>query len=234
MRTGVSGRRHRHQRGFTLFELLIAMTLSSAVVLIGAMGLSAAIDFQERALARMRDHEAQRAAQRTLRLEWEGRAGGAFVARAGWLEFDSARAIFPLPLAGVQRVRYRCEADAVGRLALTHELLVPPPGATAAPAGTATPGAGASGAGAPPAAAGNAATAARGSGQALQVRHREILLADLQRCELSYLALPEAPGTRDKPRWQQAWDAPSPPRLMRLQLAGRRGELPPHVVVARQ
>lgn len=229
MRRCVSGRRHDGQRGFTLFELLIAMTLSSAVVLVGAMGLSAAVDFQERALARMRDHEAQRAAQRTLRLEWEGRTGGAFVARAGWLEFDSARAIFPLPLAGVQRVRYRCEADAAGRLALTHELLEPPP-ASASPArtDTPTPGAGASGA------AENAATTARGSGQLPQVRHREILLADLQRCELSYLALPETPGTRDKPRWLQAWDAPSPPRLMRLQLAGRRGELPPHVVVARQ
>ncbi len=233
MRRGVSGRRHDGQRGFTLFELLIAMTLSSAVVLIGAMGLSAAIDFQERALGRMRDHEAQRAAQRTLRLEWEGRTSGAFVARAGWLEFDSARAIFPLPLAGVQRVRYRCEADAAGRLALTHELLAPLP-AAAAPAGTPAPGAGASGVGASPAAAGNAATAARGSGPALQVRHREILLADLQRCELSYLALPEAPGTRDKPRWLPAWEAPSPPRLMRLQLAGRRGEMPPYVVVARQ
>lgn len=205
-------------RGFTLLELVIAMTLAALVAVIGAAALSAGTDFYERARKRLKDHEDLRAAQRVIRLEWESRLPRAIDAEASWVEFEPRTRAFTGPVQGGQKVRYRCEPDARGFYTLWHELL---PYAPASP---------------PPQGQAGAATAQQPKRGVAQPILQEILAEELLRCDFSFLPpIQKTPGAQAEARWLQYWDGQTaPPSIMRVRLDAYRGELPPLVFVVRQ
>lgn len=200
--------------GFTLLELIIAMTLSALVAVIGATALSAGTDFYERARKRLKDHEDMRAAQRVLRIEWEARAPRVMDAEADWVEFETRQQVFTNPVPGGQRVRYRCVPEAKG-YTLLHELLP-----YVAPA---------------PAAQGGSAPTPPKRG-VLRPIQQEVLVDGLLRCDFSFLPFGQgAAKNKTEARWVQYWDGQIPPAtVMRVRLAAYRGELPPFVFVVMQ
>ncbi len=112
----------RHaQAGFTLFELIVAMTISSVVALIGAAALSTISDFYARGTLRAAALEDVRATERILRHEWASR--GLHAASDGsFLEFDTLSPASTTKPMQAARVRYTCREAANGRLQLFHEL----------------------------------------------------------------------------------------------------------------
>lgn len=197
-------------RGFTLLELVIAMTLAGLAALIGAAGLSAASDYYGRARQRLDAHEDLRALQRILRREWAGRATTGILARAGEVGFETTQPVFPGASPAGRSVRYRCLKGDDGRLALLHEAVLPPAAAGTGPA--------------------------RGEAKVL---FSEILIGNLATCAFAFLQTPDpatltGAGRRPPPtRWVPAPVAGMPPpRLLRLRLATPYGALPDIVVVA--
>jgi len=117
----------RHQGGFTLLELVVALALSALVSLIGAMALSAGTDFYARNASRLHAHDAMRAIERTLRMEWEFRAANFGLTRDG-IEFDTTTPASVSPSPGVAHVRYKCHKDGDGRYELTGQTTPVPAG----------------------------------------------------------------------------------------------------------
>jgi len=76
--------RARLNGGFTLIEVLVAITLASLVAVIGAAVLRAALDFHSRANRHLKASEDLRAADRLLAHEWSQRRDQRHVALAQW------------------------------------------------------------------------------------------------------------------------------------------------------
>jgi len=201
--------------GFTLVELLVAITLASLVAVLGAVVLRAALDFHARATGHLKEGEDLRAADRLLAREWSARRGEDVVATATELEFQSDR--FSGPYApgqqGAIRVGYFCSEDDAGRMVLQRRLLVRAEAGAEPPGGTRSPQAGA-----PDAKPG-----------AWRVLRTEVLMPRLAACSFGYLRTRESRDARIA-EWRGEVGAGQPaPRLIRLRLATERGELAPLV-----
>lgn len=196
----------KHQAGFTLFELIVAMALSALIALMGAAALSAGADFYQRARLILKEREDLRAAERILRTEWQARQPGVEASSGRDLEFGTDRPVFMAPLPGmVGRVGYRCDSTEAGFFRLVHVAWSQPPN-EAAPGPGATP-----------------------TRPAREILLEEVLLDRLRTCDLSLLQPAEGAGSVDAQpaQWVSTWrrELP-PPKVLRLQAVGPRGDLP--------
>jgi prepilin-type N-terminal cleavage/methylation domain-containing protein len=116
------------QSGFTLLEMIVALTLSALVALIGALALGAGADFHARSTQRQQSGSALRAIERALRTEWESRAKSVSLTSGG-IEFDTATPVASGLMPGIARVTYQCEGAPDGRFKLTSRT-TPAPGAS--------------------------------------------------------------------------------------------------------
>ena len=200
----MSGR--RHQRGFTLLEMIVAMALSALVSLIGAMALGAGADFYARSGLRQHSHADIRAAERTMRIEWETR-GSSIALAPDAIEFDTTTPVTMLTTPGVATIRYQCLSDGDGRFKLVSETkpLAPDPGRSA-PAGSAN------GPGTPVA---------------------QVLITGLTACGFAALQNRVDQAGRVSTAWVDSWSSKDrSPQLMRVKLTGQFGDMPSMVFVA--
>lgn len=197
----------RRQHGFTLLELIIALTLAGLATVIGAAALSSSTTWNARARERVADHEQWRALQRVLRIEWAARQPQGFVGLPAQLEYTAQRLAFDEPLPGGHSVRLHCESLAPRHWVLWHELLAPASGPV------------------------------RGSqASGAKVLVREALAEQLTACDFAYLErLPANTSNTPGPssRWVSRWpEGRQAPQVLRLSLADRQGPLPPLIFVA--
>jgi prepilin-type N-terminal cleavage/methylation domain-containing protein len=191
------------QKGFTLLELMVALTISAMVALVGSSAMSMALDFYQRNIKRSASREDIKATERILRHEWAGRG---LLARSDGnsLEFITIHPVLSQlqPEVTVATVRYACEVSDNGDLNLLHSM--------------------ASIRGDGPE-----------RGQPAQWKDSRILASGLSDCAFSLLTEERRPGGVTQPRWQPHWDESKPaPQLMQLLLA-RHDRMPPMVFVAR-
>ena len=114
--------RARLNGGFTLIEVLVAITLASLVAVIGAAVLRAALDFHSRANRHLKASEDLRAADRLLAHEWSQRREPDLVATANRLEFQTDR-LYGVGAEGAARVRYLCAGNDAGQMVFERRLL---------------------------------------------------------------------------------------------------------------
>ena len=114
--------RARFNGGFTLIEVLVAITLASLVAVIGAAVLRAALDFHSRANRHLKASEDLRAADRLLAHEWSQRREPDLVATANRLEFQTDR-LYGVGAEGAARVRYLCAGNDAGQMVFERRLL---------------------------------------------------------------------------------------------------------------
>ena len=194
--------RARFNGGFTLIEVLVAITLASLVAVIGAAVLRAALDFHSRANRHLKASEDLRAADRLLAHEWSQRREPDLVATANRLEFQTDR-LYGVGAEGAARVRYLCAGNDAGQMVFERRLL--------ARADPNRPG------------PGGADTAT------LRVLRIDVLVPQLLECDFAYLQTSESRGAKIA-QWRAEAGAGQPvPRLVRLRLVTQRGEIAPLV-----
>lgn len=203
----------RHQGGFTLLEMIVAMALSALVSMIGAMALSAGADFYARSGLRQHSHADMRAAERTLRTEWESRGSSVALTPDG-VEFDSTTPVASMPLPGIARIRYQCQLDPNGRFTLTSQTL-PATGLL-----------------------GQSMSAGVARGKAKSevdaVVHESTVAAGLTECGFAALQKSTDNAGRVTSAWVENWSSKErSPQLLRVKLIGELGEMPSMVFVAR-
>ena len=198
----------RRQHGLTLLELVVALALSALVSLLGAAALGAGSDFYARSTQRLHQHEQLRAALRTLRFEWQARARlGRSDATS--LEFATLHTLSDPVVPGVAWARYACEGSPETGFTLTHQIKLGVPEQQ-----------------------GDRLQAAPSAASA-DLPEPETLLYDLRECAFSVLRQVTEKTGETLPLWKDEWDSQEPaPRLIRIKLAGPRGDLPPVVFVA--
>ncbi len=213
--------RTRRHRGFTLIELVVAMTLAAIAAVVGAMTLRIGIDYYERSRAFLKQQENLRAAIVVLRREWETRAPRLIENTSEQLDFEPQQTFFGPDFQQASRVRYRCEGTEPGRIRLIHEGLTMVAGAVI-PQDEGEKQAG-----------GNGGPQRRAPSE-LRIVAREVLLDNLFICAFSYLDFGDP--QKDIPaHWADYWDTDrAPPRVVRLHLETRRGIIPPLVFATKQ
>jgi prepilin-type N-terminal cleavage/methylation domain-containing protein len=212
-------RAQRRTAGFTLVELLVAITLASLVAVLGAVVLRAALDFHGRATGNLKEGEDLRAADRMLSSEWSGRRAQDLIATANRLEFQTDR-LHGAGEDGAARVRYLCSENDSGQVTFERRLLGR---AEQAGIGSDQPGS------APNPAGGAGSNAA---GVAWRVLRTEVLVPRLLACSFGYLQTRESRDAKVA-EWRGDIGAGQPvPRLVRLRLVTERGEIAPLVYQA--
>lgn len=112
----------RAQGGFTLVELLIAMTLAALIVALGADILRTGMDFYQRAHQHIRQQQEMRGFFRLLRQELQGGArkvtplGG----QPGWFAFSTQTLPQSLNWPGRNQVLLTCRTGEGGNVELVH------------------------------------------------------------------------------------------------------------------
>ncbi|OFZ85631.1 MAG: hypothetical protein A2V78_04010 [Betaproteobacteria bacterium RBG_16_64_18] len=197
--------RARLNGGFTLIEVLVAITLASLVAVIGAAVLRAALDFHSRANRHLKASEDLRAADRLLAHEWSQRREPDLVATANRLEFQTDR-LYGVGAEGAARVRYLCAGNDAGQMVFERRLL-----ARVEP-------------GRPGGAPGSAGAAA-----GWRVLRIDVLVPQLLECDFAYLQTSESRGAKIAQWRAEAGTGQPVPRLVRLRLVTQRGDIAPLV-----
>jgi prepilin-type N-terminal cleavage/methylation domain-containing protein len=111
------------QAGFTLIELVIAITLASLAALLGAGVLRTGVDFYDRARVHMRQQDQIRGTARVVRTELEGvqPQQGGFTGRTDAIDFATTRLPRGVANKGLQRVTLLCEEHDNGEWTLSHQ-----------------------------------------------------------------------------------------------------------------
>lgn len=204
----------RHQSGFTLLEMIVAMALSALVSMIGAMALGAGADFYARSGLRQHSHADMRAAERTLRTEWESR-GSSVVLTPDGVEFDTTTPVTSMPLPGAARIRYQCQPDQKGRFTLTSQTL-PAVGEFGRPTSA------------------GAARVRANAGPDGGAQESPVV-AGLTECGFAALQNRTDNAGRVTSAWVESWSSKErSPQLLRVKLVGELGDMPSMVFVARR
>lgn len=243
-RTSLLRRQPGRQAGFTLIELLVAVTLASLAAVLGAAVLKAGVDYVGRARHYLSEQEDFHAATKTVRYIWQGRASDAFLGLADQVEFSSRRLDAPANLLAT-RVRLMCLPTENEGFVLHREFLADTKALEKARAAIeearkgdkdkkpatppATPPAGQQ----PPPAAPAAGTTPPAKIEWLKVAEDD-LMTGLAACSFSYLQTIDSKDGKEAKLaiWQPAWLDLAPPRMLRLNLGLRRGNLPPLIFIA--
>jgi prepilin-type N-terminal cleavage/methylation domain-containing protein len=203
------------QAGFTLLEMVVALALSSLVSLIGAMALSGGADFYGRSELRLHNHADLRAAERTLRVEWESRTGDVQLT-TDTVEFDTATPVSGATSHGLARVRYSCMPNAGLGFMLVHKTIPLNDDDKGEVAG---------------------AKALKSTNSELDIVSPKSaeLLKGLSVCKLSALSSRPSQSGKNIPVWLDSWNIKDPPpELLRLKLVTASGEWPNIVFVAQR
>lgn len=207
-------RSRKAQSGFTLLEMIVAMVLSALVSMIGAMALGAGADFYARSGLRQHSYADLKAAERSLRTEWEAR-GATVALTPTTLEFDTTTPASVRALPGLTSVRYRCEEAGGGRFQLERQV-------KAVDAQWRSP---------------ETTDRANGlqSADRTQPMGPEVMSSALRGCGFAALSSKLSANGQSQPSWVDLWNAKdAPPQLLRLQLDSDLGALPAMVFVARK
>lgn len=221
--------RHVAQRGFTLLELIVAMTLAALIVALGANILRMGMDFYHRSHAYIHQQQEVRGFLKLLRDELQGATKGT-LALSGeqlWLNFVTDNMPAGIGRGGQNNIILECRANDQGKIELIHRILVKKtieeektldqmakPGETKAePAKVAT-----------------AKTETQKPGGVLLEYEEEALVRQLSLCAFSFLVRDEK-GGKSKAAWVNEWQgATGLPLAVRVQLAPPGGNLPPVVI----
>lgn len=194
----------RHgMRGFTLMELLVAVSLAAGVAMLGMMLMRTMLTVDERWTARKSEHTALRDTLLLLEHYWKTQSA---------LDYDAEKRLLRFALKTVaktpgttEQAGFACEATGERFSLVSYRWSTPP-----APAASPT----------------------RDGAETPLAEAREILLDGLLACGFGFLQPPPA-GDAEKPaRWVEEWRGIVRPRLIRLDLATGRGALPPLIPVA--
>ena len=203
------------QAGFTLLEMVVALALSSLVSLIGAMALAAGADFYTRSELRLHSHADLRAAERSLRVEWESRTGNVQLTGDA-VEFDTATPVSGAIPPGLARVRYSCLSNSGLGFVLVHKTIRIDVDEKKNVAGAQT------------------LKSPMGESDIASPKPVE-LLKGLSVCRFSALSSRPSGYGKKIPVWLESWNTKDlPPQLLRLKLMSASGELPHIVFVAQR
>lgn len=217
------------QRGFTLLEVIIAITLASMATLLGAAVLRMGGDFYERAHVYLREQQELRGTLRLLRQEMQAIPKGTVGLRGNASQVDMLSEKPPLSSGRTKAtlVSIGCMEVAPGRYALVHLMRLE--AGQSGQAAEAQLKAELAQLGSP----GGAVVAQQApvqTGNLLEpVYEQEILVSSLTQCGFSYLARDEKEPVA---AWLDEWgmDKKMLPLAVRLRVATGKGALPPVVI----
>ena len=191
------------QAGFTLLEVIIALSLSALVALLGALLVRTATDYYARGNAFLDQQEQMRQVLRLFDIVGPALAaeGAQFVGQPDRLEFTTDRLPLGLNLPGKQRVRLQCEPDGQLMLRIIDPLSIGQPGEPK-------------------------------EKRAEAYLAIETLGSGLQECAFGYLRAVTEKTENDSGRWEEAWlpDFGGTPKAVRLVLATPQYRAPPFVI----
>lgn len=217
------------QKGFTLIELIIAITLAAMVVALGASILRMGMDFYRRAHEHIQQQQEIRGFLKLLRQELQGTTKGAPMSgQETWLDYYTSNVPVGLGRPGMQKVSLVCRENEQGQTDLVHRILQIKP-ATGKPAEKQTEKPTEKAAGKPPEKlpekpAGEAALPAQ------PIYEEETLIRQLSQCTFSFLARDEK-SPKPSAYWTEEWrEGRGSPLAIRVRLATSRNDLPPVVI----
>ena len=195
------------QKGFTLLELMVAMALSVLIAMISAMALGSAADFYARNIVSQTQRSELKILESTLRPEWQLRVNS-FKLTNHIIEFVTAQPRESGTESNVVRVNYECKlTDQLGYTLLHTSVELSESSKTQVPALT--------------------------TNLQEQRRTETVLLDNLKVCNFAALKNEGTKTDRATMRWVSEWGADdSVPKLIRLQISIRSGDLPNYVFVA--
>ena len=208
------------QRGFTLLELVVAITLAALASVAGAGILRLSVDYYDRARHYLKQQEQLRSALRIMGTELGGFAAGpgSLSGNAEAIEFATSSPPLGLAKVGTRRVKLACASGTTPRIILMHQFLPEKaPGADAGRAGySATR---------PPASDNSGPTPTPQSPD----QEPEALIDDLSGCAFSFLLRDEKAGAKTAAWVDSLPEHSASPLALRLSLATEHGAIPPVV-----
>lgn len=222
--------RHVAQRGFTLLELIVAMTLAALIVALGANILRMGMDFYHRSHAYIHQQQEVRGFLRLLRDELQGATKGTLALSGEQFRLNFVTDNMPAGTSrgGQNNIILECRANDQGKTELIHRILlkktieekekkldeIAKPGATMVDLTKVETG----------------TTATQKSGGGGMEYKEEGLVHQLSWCAFSYLMRDEK-GGKSKAAWVYEWlNATGLPLAVRVQLTPPGGNLPPVVI----
>lgn len=209
------------QTGFTLVELMIAMTLAALVVALGSSILRMGVDFYHRSHEYIHQQQEIRGFLKLMRDELQGASKEtlALSGDATQLSFTTDNVPIGLARGGLNKAMLECRPSEQGQIVLMHRIQVK------STTGEATP---------PPKT--TAKTATQESG--VTEYEEEPLVHKLTLCAFSFLQREEKEGSTSqakeistKAAWINEWrEKKSAPLAVRIQLTPPAGSLPPVVI----
>jgi len=189
------------QLGFTLLELMIAMTISSLIAVIGAASLSTVSDFYAKGTATHNSREDTKSVERIIRHEWSGR-GTSIDLTSDRIVFNTTSPLLAPSTNTPASVEYRCVKDASGSIQLIQRSGKIPSNFD--------------------------------FGEGLNRADQIILASKLRLCSFSIMGTSIDEKGRRVYLWMNSWskDRP-PPKLLRLEIQGIFGDIPPIVFTAK-
>jgi prepilin-type N-terminal cleavage/methylation domain-containing protein len=203
-------RNRKAQAGFTLLELIIAMTLAALVVALGASILRMGVDFYHRSHEYIHQQQEMRGFLKLIRDELQGATKGslALSGDATQLSFTTDNMPIGIGRGGQNKAMLECRPNAQGQIELIHRIQVKktPDEAGAAPAKPTTP-----------------------EGDTPEYEE-EALVHKLTQCAFSFLLRGEKESA-SKAAWIDDWrERKDAPLAVRIQLTQTVGSLPPVVI----
>lgn len=197
----------RGQQGFTLIEVIIAMTLAALVSTLGAGILRMGVDYYQRAQEHTRQQQEIRGFLRLIRQELQGASKGAVVVtgREDQLFYSTDSVPVGANRRGLKRINLQCRENAPGKIELVHRIEIKPPAASNA---------------------GSSGVAEQG------IYEEEVLVHELTQCHFAFL-LSEKP--KDKAptvgHWSEEFrEGVDKPLALRIRLRTVKSELPAVVI----
>lgn len=213
------------QKGFTLIELIIAITLAAIVVALGAGILRMGMDFYHRAHEHIQQQQEIRGFLKLLRQELQGATKGAPMSgQAMGLDYYTDNVPVGLGRPGMQKISLLCRENELGQTDLVHRILLVRPVAQK-PAEKQTQKPTGKEAGKPP---------EKPTGETVPsappVYEEETLIRQLSQCTFSFLARDEK-SPKPSAYWTEEWrEGRGSPLAIRVRLATSRSDLPPVVI----
>lgn len=190
----------RRVRGFTLMELLVAISLAAGVAMLGMLLMRTTLTADERWTARKSERAALRDTLSLLEHYWKTQTALDYDAEKKLLRF-ALKTTVKVPGA-TERVGFACEAMDERFALVLYRWATPPPSV------------------------GSPAQIEAGEETPL-IEARETLLNGLVACSFGFLQPPPTGDAEQPARWVDAWRGMMRPRLVRLDLTTGRGALPP-------
>ena len=223
--------RRNSQTGFTLLELIIAMTLAALIVALGASILRMGMDFYHRSHEYIRQQQEVRGFLKLLRDELQGATKGTLTLNGDQTRLNFTTDNMPTGIGrgGLNTVSLECRENEQGQIELIHRMLVKkiPAEEEKVPVEITRPGEVAKPGVAKPQMP-KLDTLKLDSSQ--PEFEEELLVHQLSQCAFSFLLRDDKDG-KPKAAWVNEWleGKPLPPAI-RVQLTPPTGSLPPVVI----